>query len=139
MNYREMTRLAQDPAGIRGIARMIRTVVADELSETSQSFLSALETYDGAKPLSTRQLETLYALRERSTRRPTAGRHRAATLIKLAFEHRFDLVDVDDEEWLARKHAEGTDIALSAGEWRRLIALCKTLELLDRQEWVEIT
>ena len=138
MNYREMARLAQDPAGIRGVAKMIMTVVADELSEKSHSFLSDLQSYDGSRPLSTRQLETLYALRERSTRRPTAGRYRAAVLFKLAFEQRFDLPDVDDEEWLETQHARGPEIAISAGEWRRLIALCKDLGIIERAEWVEI-
>ena len=133
-----MTRLAQDPEGIRGIARMIMRIAADDLSEKSQSFLSDLEKYDGTKPLSTRQLEALFALRERSSRSAAAGRYSASALFKLAFEHRFDLAEVDDEEWLELKHALGPGIAISKGEWRRLIALCKDLDIIAREEWIEI-
>ena len=138
MDYREMTRLAQDPEGIRGIARMIMRIAADELSEKSQTFLADLEKYDGAKPLTTRQLEALYSLRERSSRSSTAGRYRASALFKLAFEHRFDLTEFEDEEWLESKHALGPGVAISKGEWRRLIALCKALDIIPREEWVEI-
>ena len=138
MDYREMTRLAQDPAGIRGIARMIMKLGAEELSEKSQSFLSDLEKYDGSKPLSTRQLEALYNLRERSTKRPTAGRYSAARLLERAFENRHDLPDVEDEEWIETRHAIGPGIAISSAEWRRLIALCKRLELIPSEEWIEL-
>lgn len=138
MDYREMTRLAQDPAGVRGIAKMIMTVVADELSEKSHSFLASLQTYDGSKPLSTRQLETLYGLREQTSRRAVAGRYRASTLFKLLLENRYDLTEIEDEEWIERKIALGPDAAISSAEWRRLIALCKELGLIDRGEWVEL-
>jgi hypothetical protein len=139
MDYREMTRLAQDPAGIRGIARMVMRLATDEMSEKSQSFLSDLEKYDGSKPLSTRQLETLYDLREKSTRSATAGGYSAATLFKRAYELRCELDEMDERvEWLQDRHSKGPGIEISKAEWRRLIALCKQLGVLPVDQWVEL-
>ena len=61
MNYREMTALASDPARVRATAEFI---LATGRADTSgaQEFLAGLARYDGERPLTTRQLETLFAL-----------------------------------------------------------------------------
>jgi hypothetical protein len=51
--------------------------------------------------------EALYALREKSTRRPKAGGYVASDLIRKAYELRLDLGMYEDEEWLEKMHGRG--------------------------------
>jgi hypothetical protein len=135
MNYREMTALARDPARVRALAEFVLANGRLGASATRE-FLADLASYDGTKPLTTRQLETLYSLRERASRRSKVGRYRAATLIRTAWENRLDLLDDAAEPWLAQLLARGPDAALSRNEWRRLFALCRRLDILNPDEWV---
>jgi hypothetical protein len=136
MNYREMTTLAGDPPRLRAVAEFIVRLEGENLPDSMHGFLADLCRYDGSKPLSTRQLETLYSLRERASRRTKAGRYRAGSLVRTAWEARFDLVDDSAEEWLDELHARGPEIALSRNQWRRLFALCRRLAIIHSDEWV---
>src|SRR5262249_23719918 len=137
MDYREMTRLAADPARVRATATLIMQIDGDNLAARMLSLLADLSKYDGLKPLTTRQLETLHSLKERASRRTRVGRYKADHLIKVASERCFDLLDEEAEAWLQGLLARGADIALSRTEWRRLLALCRTLEIIHNDEWVE--
>jgi len=138
MNYREMAMLANDPPRVRALAALILELTGEDLADGMQGFLAELTRYDGSKPLGTRRLEMLYALRERASRRSKAGHYRARSLIGAAWEARFDLTDESAEEWLEELHQRGPDVALSHGEWRRLFALCRRLGILQPGEWVEL-
>lgn len=138
MDYREMTTLAGDPVRVRAMASLILQLDPHDLSEGMHGFLSDLSHYDGAKPLSTRQLEALYALRERASRTSRAGHYRAATLINAAWEARFDLLDGDAEEWLDMLRRRGPDVALARMEWRRLFGLCRRLDIVHQDEWIPL-
>ena len=83
-------------------------------------------------------MEVLYYLRERSTRGPMVGPYRASKLIKLAIENRFDLGDIDAEEWLEKKHGLGPNITISDNEKRRLIALCRQLAVIPADEYIQL-
>lgn len=136
MNYREMTALARDPARVRATAELILANGRPDASGAHE-FLARLARYDGTRPLTTRQLETLYALRERASSRSKVGRYRADMLIRTAWENRLDLLDESAEAWLDQLHARGPNAALSRNEWRRLFALCRRLEIINPDEWVE--
>ena len=137
MNYREMTALACDPARVRAVAAFILANGRLGASGTHE-FLAHLARYDGTKPLTTRQLETLYSLRERASRRSKVGRYRAGTLIRTAWESRLDLLDDAAEVWLDQLLARGPDAALSRNEWRALFALCRRLDIINPDEWVAL-
>jgi hypothetical protein len=137
MNYREMTALASDPARVRALAEFILADGGLGASGT-HAFLAQLARYDGTKPLTTRQLETLYSLRELSSRRSKVGRYRAGTLIRTVWENRHDLLDDAAEGWLDQLLTRGPDTALSRNEWRRLFALCRRLDIINPDEWVEL-
>jgi len=137
MNYREMTALASDPARVRATAEFILANGRLDASDT-RAFLAHLARYDGTKALTTRQLETLYSLRERASRRSQVGRYRAGTLIRTAWENRLDLLDDGAEEWLDQLLARGPETALSRNEWRRLFALCRRLDIINPNEWVAL-
>jgi hypothetical protein len=140
MDYREMTLLAGDPARVRATAKFIIAVERDDARSRMHAFLADLCKYDGSKPLTVRQLETLFSLRERASRRSRAGRYRATSLIRRAWENRLDLIDDDDaEQWLTELLRRGPDAALTRGEWLRLLALCRRLDIIDRDEWVHLS
>jgi hypothetical protein len=139
MDYREMTALASDPARVRATAKFIMAVETADARSRMHTFLADLCKYDGSRPLTIRQLETLFSLRERASRRSKAGRYRAASLIRRAWENRVDLIDDDAQEWLNGLHRRGPDAALTRGEWLRLLALCRRLEIIHRDEWVHLS
>lgn len=133
-----MTQLGADPVRVRALASMILALNSAGLSERAFSLLTSLKTYDGGKPLSTRQLEALYALRENAARKARAGRYSADHLIKITWEARLDLVDDEAEDWLDELHRRGPGIALTRSEWRHLLALARRLDLIPPDEWVEL-
>jgi hypothetical protein len=140
MDYREMTKLASDPARVRSLAKMVLTLEAERLSEGAQNLLAKLSAYDGAKPLSTRQQEALYALREQASRSANVGPYRAADLVAKAWERRFDLDQFEDEAWLDELRAKGSVISLSRNEARRLLAICRhpEIDLIPPGVWIEL-
>ena len=138
MDYREMNAIAADPARVRATAAFVLAAIGDDLEDGSEKFLTELATYDGATRLGVRQLEYLYALRERTWRRSKAGGLSADTLIARTWEARLDLVDEDAEAWLDDLMGEGTGIALSKPEWCRLIALAKQLGLIEPNQWIDL-
>ena len=138
MDYREMTQLGGDPVRVRSLASIILDHGSVALSDKAVSLLTSLKNYNGEKPLTTRQIEVLYALRENSTRKAKAGRYRAERLVRITWEARLDLLDDEAEDWLDRQHAKGTGIALTRSEWRRLLALARQLDLIPINEWIEL-
>lgn len=138
MDYREMNAIAGDPARVRATAAFVLAAIGDDLEDGSEKFLTELATYDGATRLGVRQLEYLYALRERTWRRARAGGLRADALIARTWEARFDLVDEDAEAWLDDLKAEGAGIELSKPAWRRLIALAKQVGLIEPNQWIDL-
>jgi hypothetical protein len=131
MNYREMSRLAGDPATVRASARSIRTILGDRLNNWEREFLTKLEIFDGPDPLSMRQRETLWSLRSRASRRSIVKGYRASKLIKRLWELRFDLSE-DAEEFIEELHALGPDVALSDNQWRYVFALCHQTGEIER-------
>jgi len=138
LDYRAMSRLAQDADRVRSIARAVLQQMPAGLPERGYPFLEDLKQYDGTKSLSTRQQEFFYMLIQLSTKRSTAGPYRASTLIAKAFDARLDLVEYDDEEWIVTMRALGPGASLSNGEWKRLLAICRELDLIYRDEWVTL-
>ena len=138
MDYREMNAIAGDPARVRATAAFVLAAMGEELEGGSEKFLTEMAAYDGDKRLGVRQLEYLYALRERTWRRAKAGGLRADKLITRTWQARFDLVDYDAEEWLDDLKGKGAGIALSKPEWRRLIALAKQVGLIESNQWIEL-
>lgn len=140
MDYREMMELGRDPVRVRTLAATIVATSGDTLQEDWYPFLEGLKKYDGTKPLTTRQLEFLYGLRERATRTVRAGPYRADTLARKAWELRHDLGDDDNFEWLEALQKRPSPLRLSRDEWRRLFAICRKpeIDLLPADEWINI-
>lgn len=133
-----MSRMAANPDGVRAMARTILALSGDSLSENARAFLERMKTYDGARPLSVRQQETLYSLRENASRRTRVGGYPIARLVAEAWSKRFDLLDDEAEDWIAGLVVRGHGIALTRGECMRLLAVCRRLEIIPPDEWIDL-
>lgn len=139
MDYREMSRIGSDPIAVRGLAALLLQRQHASI-ERMHDFLTDLRTYDGKKPLSTRQLETLLSLRDTTKRRSKAGKYQARVLAQQAWERRLDLNDEESEDWLDELRQRSAEIGLTDGEWRRLAAICRLpdIGLLAPDEWIAL-
>lgn len=138
MDHRAMSRLAGNPDAVRSMARMILALSKDALGERSRAFLEKLASYDGARPLSVRQQETLFSLRENASRRSRIGGYSVAVLVAAAHRLSVDLLDEEAEAWLAALAARGAPLALTRSECLRLLAICRRLDLIAPDEWIDI-
>mgnify|MGYP001819307257 FL=1 len=130
MDYRELSRIGGDPDSVRRTARMVKGMLGQQITDWQDDFLSSLERFEGPDRLSTRQCETLLALRDQANRRKSVGGYRAAMLVRQLWELRFDL-DYEDEERVAKLHEMGPDLALSDHQWRYIFALCRQNQIID--------
>jgi hypothetical protein len=130
MDYRELSRIAGDPAEVRSTAKMIKRLLGERISEWQAEFLSKLEKFDGPDRLSTRQCETLISMRETVNRRSEVGRYRASNLVALLAMARADLPE-DQEARVLKLQKLGPSLALSDSEWRYVFAMCRELNIID--------
>jgi hypothetical protein len=139
MNYKEMSSLRADPPALRGFAAYVLGMDRGNLAERDINYLHQVRCYDGTKDLGTRQLEYLYALREKVTRSSHAGGYVAHSLVLKAWERRMELPSFDDEEWLDERRKKGEKLVLSATEWRNLFRICRTPEIdLLPDDWINL-
>jgi len=135
MNYREMSRLAGDPAAVRSTAGFVATALGALMSEGEREFLLKLSKFEGPDPLSMRQREWLHALRSRARRRAVVKGYRASTLVRKLWEQRFDLSE-DAEEFLNKQHdllkEHWINFTLSEPQWRYVFALCHEVGEIER-------
>ena len=135
MDYREMARIAGDPAAVRSTAGFVRAVLGDRLNEREREFIAQLEKFEGPEPISMRQREWLHGLRSRATRRSKVKGYLASTLVRKLWELRFDLSE-EAEEFINEQHEllneHGVNLALSDGQWRYVFALCHEVEIIER-------
>ena len=129
MDYRELSRIAGDPAAVRSTATLVKALLGSNLNDWQDEFLSKLEKFNGPDRLTTRQCETLLLLRNRATRRSKVGKYSAFTLLTKLNELRFDLAE-DDEEFFVRLLKCGSSAALTDGEWSHVFGLCRQLDLI---------
>lgn len=140
MNEREMSRLAQDPSAVRALAKRIMKTKGNRSVEKMQKFLSFLSNYDGSTILTGSQKEALYSLREQISKSTKLGPYDARYLVNEAHQLQFRLhdYDYDNEDWLNRMNERGEDISLYLNERKRLIAICKEIGIIPRNEYIEL-
>lgn len=137
MDYREMNRMAANPQAVRTLAAVIKTRASADLSESMQAFLDDMAAYDGETRLSTRQLETLYGLRESTMRLAKAGPYLARDLVAQVYADRALLPSFEEEEWIAQLDAQAPE-TLTKGQWKMLLSLARGQGIIERGEWVDI-
>lgn len=130
MDYRGMSRLAQDPAAVRAEAHRIRLVLGSLATSAENDFLARLEKFNGPEPISMRQREFLYSLQQRISRRPTMHGFRASALIEKLWSLRDDLSE-DAEEFIRDLRKLGDGVAPSINQWRYIFSLCHRVHILE--------
>lgn len=130
MNYREMSRLAGDPAGIRARAKLVLELLGTRATPWQARFLNRLSKWDGPDLLPMDDRETLYNLAGKASRRQEKAGFRAAVLVEKLWRLRFELSE-EDEEFLDSLMAQGPDCAPSENQWRKLFAVARQLGEID--------
>ncbi len=137
MDYREMRRLAADPLKVRALAAGLnREAGAAALEDAPKSFLDRLAAYDGTEPLSTRECEWLYSLRDRASVSADLGGYNLREMIRRAYEARLDLVDEDAEAWIAELYEMGPGVRLPLSQRKRLVVVLRQLGIVEG--WVDL-
>ena len=139
-DYRELKRLADDPQAASALADLLLTHRADLLSDSAQDLLASLKKRAGVKELTMRQLEALLDIRDRSTVSNKVGPYILAKLVRQVWERRADLVEFEDEDWIASLRERDLVRGLTEAERRRLVAICKSpeIDLIPPDEWVDL-
>ena len=137
MDYRKMAELAADPAAVRRIARSLIKHFGDQLNDDALDFLIKLKKFgrrEGFDFLTIPQREFLYSLMARGrSRRQIFGGYRAYTLLTELWAIHLDLYE-DDEEFVKEMLELGPDVALSDGQWRYVLHLCRANDIINH--WV---
>jgi hypothetical protein len=124
MDYREIVRLAGDPAGVRKIAKTL--LASAELTDPQIDFLSDMAEFKGR--ISTRQGEYLLGIRDDMQEVSTVGYDFSVRiLLRRCWEAR-DELDEADQEFIAKHHGRTTIRYKYCG---RLLRCARQLGLID--------
>jgi hypothetical protein len=129
MDYRDLSRLAGDPAVVRSTARLVKASLADP-RPADREFLAKMAAFAGPERLSTRQAEYLIGLREKAVRRSKVGGYVVRGLVRQLYEASADLSE-DAEPHIRSLFDRGPNVAVSEGEWRFICALSRELGIID--------
>jgi hypothetical protein len=122
MDYREIQRLAGDPASVRKIAKVLLT--APGLSDRQIDFLSDMAEIKGG--ITTRQGEFLIGIRDDMQEIATYRDFNVAGLIRKCWIARMDLSE-DDEQFIEKLKGRTT---IKRQDGSRLLRCAKQLELI---------
>jgi hypothetical protein len=123
MDYREIQRLAGDPAGVRRIAKVLLTVPG--LTDRQIDFLSDMAEIKVR--ITTRQGETLIGIRDDLTEVTTYRDFNVSSLICQCWDARLDLSEAD-EEFIEKMRGRTT---IKRRDAPRLLRCARKLELIE--------
>ena len=130
MNYQKMSRLALDPSAVRTEARLITKILGERATPSQSRFLNRLSKFEGPDVLPMADRERLWSLIGQSTLRSERGGYKASTLINKLWLLRADLAE-EDEDFINDMKFKGPGCALTDGQWRKLLALCRQVGEID--------
>ncbi len=126
----EMQRLADDPAGVRSLASYLLTVNEVGWTDWEVEFLGSMATRSNPEPLSIRQREILFELRDDAKTYEKIDGFSVKTLMRDCWLARMDLSE-DDEEFI--DHLKQKDeTALKRRPLFRLLHCARQVGLIDR-------
>jgi hypothetical protein len=126
-SYREMHELGKDPVRVRALAMRLLALHHDELTDWEIDFLEHMAEWTGPDPLSTRQAEVLFDLRDNLTKRSTVDGLSVKRLLESCWIGRLDLTE-DDAAFLER--VRGSQ-ALRRRDLRRLLNCARQLNQVE--------
>ena len=125
-----MQRLADDPAGVRSLASYLLTVNEVGWTDWEVEFLGSMATRSNPEPLSIRQREILFELRDDAKTYEKIDGFSVKTLMRDCWLARMDLSE-DDEEFI--DHLKQKDeTALKRRPLFRLLHCARQVGLIDR-------
>lgn len=125
----EMSRTASDPVAVRSMARGLLIISSAGWTDWELDFLEHLAEWPGAEPLSERQREKLFELRDNSTSYAAWRGLSIASLVRDCWIARLDLVEEDAafiEELYTRK-----TVSLKRRQLGKLVALARQLNIIE--------
>ncbi len=137
MDYRAMSALAANPAQVRRTANLVILRDGEALSENAADFLTKLTSYEGEKPLTTRELEFLSSLVEGSRKISRAGNYAASQLVARVYAERSSLQYWEEQREIEQL-ATSDPSALTVRQWKMLIALARQVDIIAADEWIEL-
>jgi hypothetical protein len=108
--HTEMSRVAADPAAVHTIARTLLGAPGADWTDWELDFLDAMSRYDLAEPLSQRQREVLFELRDKATLYRDYQGLSVRHLVRECYLARVEFNE-EDEAFIARLHAAQATIA----------------------------
>ncbi len=130
MNYRDMSRLAADPAAIRARAKLVSELLGTRATPWQARFLARLARWEGPYLLPMEDRETLSNLSGKASRKKEMGGYRAARLVEVLWRQRYEMTE-EDEEFLDSLKLQGPDCAPSENQWRKLFVIARQLGEID--------
>lgn len=137
MDYRAMSALAANPAQVRRTANLVLLRDGHDFSDNAADFLAKLASYDGEKPLTTRELEFLSSLVEGSRKMSRAGNYSASQLVARVYADRLNLQYWEEQREIEQLAASEPS-ALTVRQWKMLIALARQIDIIPADEWIEL-
>jgi len=130
MNYRDMSRLAADPAAVRARAKLVAELLGSRATPWQARFLARLARWEGPYSLPMEDRETLHNLSGKASRKKEMGGYRASHLVEALWRLRYEVTE-EDEEFLDSLKMQGPDCAPSDNQWRKLFAIARQLGEID--------
>jgi hypothetical protein len=125
----EMKRLADNPGEAGRLATFLLTLPDAEWTAWEINFLEGLVDRTSKEPLSLRQCEKLFELKDAGVSFRVYDGFSVATLLRQSHEARFDLDDDDDIEFLERLKAE-QPASLKRRPLTRLVRCARQLDII---------
>ena len=124
----EMKKLADSPAAVNALAASLLNMADVDWTEWEIDFLEGKTRFCGPDPLTTRQREMLFELRDNARSYTTFEGFSVASLLRECWLNRLDLSE-DDEDFIVRLYAQGTT-TLKRRPLFKLLRCARELDLI---------
>jgi hypothetical protein len=125
----EMKRLGDDADAVVRLVTFLQTIASAEWTEWELNFLDSLQLRVAKDPLTARQVEKLFELKDAAESFTRYQGFAVPALIRACFAHRLDLDDDDDVAFVERLAGE-TPKALKLRPLMRLVRCAREIDVI---------
>jgi hypothetical protein len=130
-SHLDMKRLGDDPEAVKRLAAVLLASIDAEWTAWERDFLDSMTERRSTEPLSQRQREVLFDLRDSAVTLTTVRGFSIARLIRECWVNRFDLEDDDDLAFIERLKTEAP-ATLKRRLAMRLLSCANRLDVVPR-------
>lgn len=127
-SHKEMKRLADDAAAVRNLATALLNHPDADWTDWEIDFLENMARFEGPEPISTRQREVLFELRDSSRHYSSVDGLSVANLVRDCWIARLDLSE-DDELFISDLKSKSV-VTLKRRQLLRLLHCSRELQLI---------